>query len=140
MNMKNQDMVGRSVLIVDDDTFFHAVLGQMLAVLGIRTIYTASNGNEALRVLKALPQPTDYLICDVFMPDMDGIEFLNELASNHYRGAIMMVSGLDPEMLDLSRFMAAHNGLRMVGAFVKPIALQQLAEAMEIPYSDADAG
>lgn len=137
--MQKRDVSGCSVLVVDDDTFFQAVLGQMLAVLGIRTVYTASNGNEALQVLKSLPQPTDYLICDVFMPDMDGIEFLNELASTHYRGAIMMVSGLDPEMLDLSRFMASHSGLRMVGAFVKPLALQQLAEAMEIPLADSQA-
>lgn len=138
--MANQDVSDRSVLIVDDDTFFQAVLGQMLTALGIQQIYYASNGNEALRVLKSLPQPTNYLICDVFMPDMDGIEFLNELASTQYRGAIIMVSGLDPEMLDLSRFMASHNGLRMVGAFVKPLALQQLAEAMEIPFSDSKAG
>ncbi len=138
--MTNQNVAGRSVLVVDDDTFFQAVLGQMLAVLGIHQIYTASNGNEALQVLKSLPQPTDYLICDVFMPDMDGIEFLNELASTHYQGAIMMVSGQDPEMLDLSRFMASHNGLRMVGAFVKPLALQQLAETMEIPFLDSEAG
>lgn len=137
--MENQAIAGRSVLIVDDDTFFQALLSQMLTVLGIGTIYTASNGNEALRILKSLPRPTDYLICDVFMPDMDGIEFLNELAGTHYSDAIMMVSGLDPEMLDLSRFMAAHNGLRMVGAFVKPIALQQLSEAMAIPYSDFEA-
>jgi CheY-like chemotaxis protein len=137
--MEQQDIAERSVLIVDDDSFFQTVLSQMLALLGIDTIHTAINGNEALRVLKAMPRATDYLICDVFMPDMDGIEFLNELAGTPYRGGIIIVSGMDPSMLDLARFMASQNGLRIVGAFIKPIGLQQLAEALDIPFAQVEA-
>jgi response regulator of citrate/malate metabolism len=130
MNMANQDIAGRSVLIVDDDTFFHAVLGQMLAVLGIDTIHTASNGNEALRVLKALPRPTDYLICDVFMPDMDGIEFLDVLAQKKYAGHVVLVSGMNMDMMVVARDVAVGNGLNVLGAFVKPVKADVLAHVL----------
>jgi CheY-like chemotaxis protein len=121
-----------SVLIVDDDEFFHSVLTEMLCLLGVNEsdIHTATNGLEALRKLKSLPRPPQYLISDVFMPDMDGMEFLSKLSERGYCGKVVMVSGVDAEMLDLSRTIAADNGLTLAGAFVKPISLAQLSGAM----------
>lgn len=131
---------GSSVLIVDDDPFFHVVLSQMLGVLGITDIHSAHDGRQALRMLQSVARPGDFLICDVYMPELDGLEFMNALSSRQYPGRILLVSGLDPTMLDLSRLIATQNGLRVAGAFVKPLALEQLALAMEIPFHhDADA-
>jgi len=126
------DAEAPSVLIVDDDEFFLIVLTEMLGLLGVAeaNIHTAANGLEALRKLKSLPRQPQYLISDVFMPDMDGMEFLNKLADRGYKGKVVMVSGVDAEMLDLSRTMAADNGLNLAGAFINPISLVQLSEAM----------
>jgi CheY-like chemotaxis protein len=70
------------VLIVDDDSFSQELFSEMLRTLGITDIHTASNGRSGLRTLAALARAPDSLICDIFMPDMDGIEFLGELTKN----------------------------------------------------------
>ncbi|MBK7583275.1 MAG: sigma-54-dependent Fis family transcriptional regulator [Myxococcales bacterium] len=63
-----------SVLVVDDRanmlSLAKKVLGKDVRVL------TASGGREALEVLKA--QPVSVVVCDLRMPDMEGIEVLRE--------------------------------------------------------------
>jgi CheY-like chemotaxis protein len=126
-----------SVLVVDDDEFAHEVLREMLGLLGVSTMHSAEDGRKALKVLEGLEPPPDFLICDVFMPDMDGIEFLEQLAGLGYAGGIVILSGVDAQMLSLSRELAATNGLNILGAFIKPVGLQQLSNAMELPVLES---
>lgn len=124
-----------TVLVVDDDDFFHALLGELFGTLGVTQVLAARNGKDALKLLKTSKDPVDFLVCDVFMPDMDGIEFLNHLATRQFGGAILMASGVDIEMLDLARTIADANGLRLVGAVTKPVSADQLARALEAYYA-----
>ena len=128
-----------TVLVVDDDDFFHIVMGELLSVLGATEVLSAKNGNDGLKVLKTHAKPIDFLVCDVFMPDMDGIEFLTNLASLKYTGKIMVASGVDIQILDLARTIANANGLKLTGAYTKPIALNQLADAMGLPVPDTSS-
>ena len=120
------------VLIVDDDTFSQDLLTEMLRALGISDIHTANNGRIGLRTLAALPKPPDFLIVDVFMPDMDGIEFLAELAKNRYQGGIMLVSGQDITMMAIAQQVAIAEGLQLLGAYTKPIPLAVLSETLAL--------
>jgi CheY-like chemotaxis protein len=126
-----------SVLVVDDDEFAHEVLREMLGLLGVASVHSAEDGRKALKVLAALKPPPDFLICDVFMPDMDGIEFLENLATQGYAGGIVILSGVDAQMLSLSRELAATNGLNILGAFIKPVGLQQLSKALALPIVES---
>ena len=128
-----------TVLVVDDDDFFHMVMGELLSVLGATEVLSAKNGNDGLKVLKTHAKPIDFLVCDVFMPDMDGIEFLTNLASLKYTGKIMVASGVDIQILDLARTIANANGLKLTRAYTKPIALNQLADAMGLPVPDTSS-
>jgi CheY-like chemotaxis protein len=71
-------------LIVDDDSDFRSVLGEVLVDEGYR-IVEASNGSEALEVLDSLKP--DVILVDLLMPVMNGwslfaaIEARNELRS-----------------------------------------------------------
>ena len=123
------------VLIVDDDAFSQDLLAEMLRALGISDIHTASNGRIGLRTLAALPKPPDFLIVDVFMPDMDGIEFLAELAKNRYQGGIMLVSGQDITMMAIAQQVAIAEGLQLLGAYTKPIPLDVLSETLALGTS-----
>lgn len=126
-----------SVLVVDDDEFAHEVLREMLGLLGVTTVHTALNGRQALKVLAGLDAPPNFLICDVFMPDMDGIEFLEQLAGLQFAGGVVILSGVDAQMLGLSRDIAATNGLTILGAFLKPVGLQQLSKALDLPVLES---
>jgi CheY-like chemotaxis protein len=128
-----------TVLVLDDDDFFHLVMGEYFSLLGVGQVLQAKNGSDALKLLKTHAQPIDYLVCDVFMPDMDGIEFLTHLIDLKYAGGVVVASGVDIEMLDLARTLATDSGLRLLGAFTKPIALSQLAAALGMPMPDTRA-
>ena len=120
------------VLIVDDDSFSQELFSEMLVTLGVTDIHTASNGRVGLRTLAALPRPPDFLICDVFMPDMDGIEFLGELTKKGFQGGIILVSGQDITMMSIAQEVAIADGLKMLGAYTKPVPIAILAEVLAV--------
>ncbi len=121
-----------AVLLVDDDEFLRDLMREMLLDLGVTVVHQAGNGREALTVLGELAQPPEFLICDIYMPDMDGIEFIAELARLHYGGGLILLSGVNPETLQLARDIALGDGIDLVGAFIKPVQPDALAQALGI--------
>ena len=121
-----------SVLIVDDDSFSRDWLYELLAGFGVSHIHTASNGRDALKKLPLLDKLPDVLICDIFMPDMDGIEFLEQLAKRQYAGRFVLISGQHMETLTLARELADASLMNFVGAFVKPVSRETLAYALKL--------
>jgi CheY-like chemotaxis protein len=117
-------------LIVDDDSFIHDYFSEILSALGISNVHSAHDGRMGLRTLTELPRTPDFLICDVFMPDMDGFEFLGELAKRKYQGGIILVSGLDITLMAMAQQIALDNGLKIWGAFCKPVSLVTLSTAL----------
>jgi CheY-like chemotaxis protein len=112
------------VLVLDDDRFMLEMLKDMLEQLGVRDIYTESNTRHALSTLaEASP---DMLICDLALPDMDGIEFLQVAAERGFVGGVILLSGMDSGVRDAAGELARVLGLRVAGIFRKPIALDQL--------------
>ena len=68
-----------SILIVDDNGVNRDILQRLLEPLG-HTISTASNGREALNVVKQ--GNIDLVLLDIVMPEMDGFAALMELKSD----------------------------------------------------------
>lgn len=69
----------RRILIVDDKSANRLTLCHFLADLGFEVL-EAENGEQALRL--ALEQPTDLVVTDLVMPDMDGFELIRQLRAN----------------------------------------------------------
>lgn len=121
-----------TVVLVDDDDFVREIMCAMLAGLGVTVIHEAGNGREALALLERLAPAPDFVICDVYMPDMDGIELMEELARLAYPGKVILLSGVNPETLQLARDIATGEGVQLVGAFLKPIPPEVLADALDL--------
>ncbi|HLS87509.1 MAG TPA: response regulator, partial [Burkholderiales bacterium] len=68
---------GRKVLIVDDDMRNIFALSTVLHDQGMRML-SASNGREAVRLVKADPE-IDIVLMDIMMPEMDGIQTMQEI-------------------------------------------------------------
>jgi DNA-binding response OmpR family regulator len=66
----------RRVLVVDDDDDIRLLLQELLSGAGYR-VETAEDGRAALRVFHE--NPTDIVILDLSMPDLDGFETLERL-------------------------------------------------------------
>jgi HAMP domain-containing protein/CheY-like chemotaxis protein len=73
----DDDLVGRSVLVVDDDVRNIFALSSALERRGM-TVLTASTGREALDTLESTPGVAIVLM-DVMMPEMDGYQTMNAI-------------------------------------------------------------
>ena len=73
----------RSALVVDDDGTNRRILVEFLDRLG----WTGRGCGSAADALEALDQTTfDAVICDVHMPDVDGVAFVAEARARGHRG------------------------------------------------------
>ncbi|GAB4401067.1 MAG: hypothetical protein OHK0048_17080 [Rhodoferax sp.] len=118
------------VLIVDDDPFSRDLLREQLGTLGVQHITEADNGQQAIQRLADMRPAPDLIISDVFMPDRDGIELMDSLVQHGYVGAVILLSGVDMGLLGIARDLAQANGIRLLGAYPKPLSLDKLAELL----------
>ncbi|MFN8528875.1 MAG: response regulator [Anaerolineae bacterium] len=75
MNKIPRVFVGWSVLVVDDEADSLEVAARLLKMAGA-TVQTASNGKEALEIVREHPLQFRFVLTDLSMPDMDGWELL----------------------------------------------------------------
>ena len=45
-------------------------------------------------------------LCEIFMPDMDGIEFAGALAKRDFVGALILITGVNQDMLEVASIIA----------------------------------
>lgn len=116
------------VLVLDDDCFMLEVLTDMLEQVGVREVFAEASTRRALSTLEE--RSPDTLICDLALPDMDGIEFLQAAAARGFNGRVILLSGMDAGVRDAASELARVLGLRVAGTFRKPIGLEQLRSAV----------
>jgi len=104
------------VLVVDDQPDFRHGLARLLVMAG-HAPSEAADGAEALRHLAA--HPVDLVISDLFMPGVDGLEFLRELARRHPGTRVIAVSG--GGFMDPASILAVATTLGAVRTLTKPI-------------------
>ncbi|RIV43392.1 response regulator [Flagellimonas pelagia] len=68
----------KKVLLVEDDTSLRENVEELLELSGFR-VFPASNGKMALELAKK--ERPDIVLCDIMMPEMDGYEVLEQMAS-----------------------------------------------------------
>src|SRR5438128_12681633 len=69
----------RRILVVDDDPDIREAISEILADRGYHPA-TARDGEDALHVLKGLPERPCVIFLDMMMPVMSGPEFLEEIS------------------------------------------------------------
>lgn len=108
------------VLIVDDNANYRKILATVLAAEGFRPIQ-AGNGEEAI-VLMRLDTP-HLVLCDVHMPVMDGIQFL-EFVRNDPRYTnipVVMITNVQEEVDNAVRH-GANEGILKSSLTPKEVA------------------
>jgi CheY-like chemotaxis protein len=78
------------ILIAEDSRQLRELLRCFLQSAG-HTVVEAADGLEAVRL--ANQGPLDLLICDMFMPEMDGLEVIQELGQSCPGVPVLAVSG-----------------------------------------------
>ena len=83
---------GRTILLVEDDDAVRQVTRRILERAGY-TVVEASSGQEALEVLDRTEDPIDMVLSDVVMPELDGVEFAEELRARTPELPLVFMSG-----------------------------------------------
>jgi CheY-like chemotaxis protein/signal transduction histidine kinase/HAMP domain-containing protein len=77
LTSSDEDLVGRTVLLVDDDARNIFALSSVLERRGMRVL-TATNGSEAIALADATPDLAIVLM-DIMMPEMDGYRTIHAI-------------------------------------------------------------
>ena len=114
------------VLLVDDEIDFVATLAERLELRGVQA-QTAPDGKTALKLIQT-DQP-HVVVLDVMMPEMDGIETLQEIKKIAPAAEVILLTGY-------AKLELALKGMEL-GAFdylIKSIGIDELMYKLEDAY------
>jgi DNA-binding NarL/FixJ family response regulator len=123
----------RSVLLLEDDAVFSAMVTTFLGSSGFK-VTQVSNGAEGLR--KLLSEDFDAIVCDMVMPSFPGDKFY------------LAVSKTKPHLCDRFIFITGHKGDRKIDEFIrsvrgivlwKPFQLYELVERIRLILQKVDS-
>ncbi|TFH33229.1 MAG: sigma-54-dependent Fis family transcriptional regulator, partial [Deltaproteobacteria bacterium] len=115
--------MSRSVLIVDDDKLTCETLKRALSKE--YTVYSASNGQEALDIIEK-GEPVDVVLSDLMMPGLTGLDILCRINALHDKPVVILITGqgtIDTAVQAMK--LGAYDYL------VKPIHLDRLSLLIE---------
>jgi len=107
-----------SVLVVEDDKFQQTALVHMINRLHIHDVEIASDGEVALEILSI--RTVDIIICDLSMPNMDGLALIRQLSNQKFTGSILLSSAMEKSLIRSAANMTKIYGLKLLGAINKP--------------------
>lgn len=113
-------------LVVDDDPILLEVATSLLRKRGLREVVRATNGAEALEALNRRRDCVGLILCDLQMPEMDGIAFMRSLAALSYSGPIVIVSSMSDQVRSLASQVGKSHGLNILGTVKKPLSPAKL--------------
>jgi len=116
------------ILLVEDDPVDVMAFERAMEKKGMSNLlYTASNGREAMEFLREVPSWSGLIVLDLNMPEMDGLEFLEELRWDKalaHLPVVVLTSSLEKEDRETSL------GFGVLSYIVKPDQFEHYVEAV----------
>jgi EAL domain-containing protein (putative c-di-GMP-specific phosphodiesterase class I)/CheY-like chemotaxis protein len=128
--MSESALAGMSALVVDDEELMRDFLCMAVQKSGVGNVFSANCGSDALDQIEESHSQIDIILCDLQMPEMDGIEVIRHLANDGYGGGIVLVSGEDKRVLKTAENMASVRGLNVIGSLSKPVPVHNIIALM----------
>ncbi len=128
---KNKNTSTPQILVIEDDVILQKNITLSLRRAGYQTL-GASSAEETKKILKVTP--VGLVLLDIFLPDCNGLDLLEEICGSLSGGNVIVMSAQDSfENIDRARRLGAAAFL------IKPFMLKQLNEAileiMKNPHS-----
>ena len=117
----------KRLLVIDDDPLVSEYVRVVAETMGYEVRVT-SEPKEFKKAYSEI-QPT-HIVLDMVMPEEDGLELLQELATRRCESQLVVVSAYSNLYLDLAKRFGAALGLNKVKTISKPFQLQELTEAL----------
>lgn len=109
------------MLIVDDSFVIRKTIEKYAIELGIKDIFTASNGKEAIRIFQS--ESPSLVTMDITMPEMDGLQCLDEIIKSDPCAKVIIITALKDSSTGL---LALKKGAS--GFLPKPFTPEQIRE------------
>jgi len=112
-----------AILVIDDEEIIRVLLRSALEAAGYE-VTEAANGREGLDLYRK--RPTDLVITDILMPELNGLDMLMELTREFLDAKVIAISGAGGErnVLDVAKLLGARQ------TFQKPFSMPQLLSAV----------
>jgi EAL domain-containing protein (putative c-di-GMP-specific phosphodiesterase class I)/FixJ family two-component response regulator len=114
------------VLIIDDQSHVRGWVRTVLKNAGVTQVSEASNGGEALAAVTHPGAWFDLILCDLRMPERDGIETIRAFASLGLESSIAIMSVEEERVIETAGMLAQVQGLRLLGTVAKPLTNEKL--------------
>lgn len=121
-------VVGKTVLLVEDDTFLRALVTEKLARIGVRLLQ-ADTGEQALEIIKK--EKPDLVLLDIVLPGISGFDVLTQMRAdkNIASVSVIILSNLSEER-DIARAKELGVTQFLVKVNVSPSELAERVRAM----------
>ena len=112
-----------TILIIDDEEMMRVLLRSTLKGAGYEVV-EASNGRQGLELYRR--RPTDLVITDIAMPEMNGLDMILELTRYFLDAKVIAISGEGGEknVLDVAKLLGARRTMQ------KPFSMLQLLDVV----------
>jgi EAL domain-containing protein (putative c-di-GMP-specific phosphodiesterase class I)/AmiR/NasT family two-component response regulator len=114
------------VLIIDDQSHVRNWVRTVLKNAGVTDVTEAANGGEAMAAVTQPGAWFDLVLCDLRMPERDGIETIRAFAALGLESAFAIMSVEEERVIETAGMLAEVQGLRMLGTVAKPLTAEKL--------------
>ena len=112
-----------TILIIDDQQAVRALLRAVLEDAGYQ-VTEAANGRQGLELYRF--RPTDLVITDIVMPELNGLDLMLELTREFIDAKVIAITGVvgQENLLDKAKLLGARR------TFQKPFGIPELLDAV----------
>ncbi|XDD51217.1 EAL domain-containing protein [Leptospira sp. WS92.C1] len=121
-----------NLLILDDEEEIAGILGDLAKQCGFEVTITY----KADDFFERLSEQTQYIILDLMIPGVDGVDVLRMLSGKKLAVSVILISGADRRVLQSAEALAIQYGLRISGVLEKPIRIQEYQRVLTGLISD----
>jgi DNA-binding NtrC family response regulator len=123
--------VSKIVLVIDDDPIFMEMTASLLTTQREVTVLRAVNGMDAIGHIDAAGDTISLIICDLNMPERDGIEVILELGRRRIKTPVVLVTGAVPSVVKSAEMLARAHSLNVLNLLIKPVHFRQLSATLD---------
>ena len=124
----------KSILLIDDDDLSRGAIHKMLERAGY-AVQSTGDGRGALDQYRS--DPTDLVITDLIMPDIDGLEIIQELRRISPSVRVLAISG--GGRVEAEEYLSVARKFGAVEVLPKPFTGQRLKMAVEAALGETSA-